>query len=105
MRQLVFIAIILAILVGGGLLTTQLTSSDESIIPVIQQTENPSGQVSTVLPWKAEQFFLLVGFVLVNVIGIGLTIALIMWFLDRGVRNARAGTPQANATATAVEET
>jgi hypothetical protein len=41
------------------------------------------------LGWKAEQLFILVGFILFNLIGITVTIALVMWYFDRGVRRAR----------------
>ncbi len=109
MKQLTFLVVVLIILVGGGLLTSQLSTNDASLFPVIKQTDNPSGSVSEVVPWKAEQFFLLVGFILVNMIGIGATLALIFWVLDRGVRNAKtaasSSTASPKATATAIEET
>ncbi|MBC7871557.1 MAG: hypothetical protein H7Y09_12015 [Chitinophagaceae bacterium] len=109
MKQLTFLVVVLIILVGGGLLTSQFSTSDASLLPVIKQTDNPSGSVSEVVPWKAEQFFLLVGFVLVNMIGIGATLALIFWVLDRGVKNAKATTSSSvappKATATVIEET
>ncbi len=90
-RLAVFIVIMLILIVGGGL-TSQFAASDGgTIIPgVLQQTTSPEASTLVAEPWQAQQLFLLIGFVLVNLIGIALTLALIFWFLDRGVRNAKA---------------
>jgi pheromone shutdown protein TraB len=108
-KRLTFLIVVLVILGAGGMLTAQLLSGNSSLLPIVEQTTNPAGDVNQVLPWKAEQFLLLVGFLLFNMIGIGLTIALIMWFLDRGVRSVRTeqaakGTKAPAATGKAVEE-
>jgi hypothetical protein len=96
-KTLGFILFILIVLVVGGALTTTLTSEGGSIVPTIPQTDNPDGNVSEFEGWKAEQFFLLVGFILFNMIGIGATLALIFWLLDRGVRRARAASAVAES--------
>jgi hypothetical protein len=51
------------------------------------------------VPWKAEQFFLLIGFLIFNLVGIAITLAIVFWLIDRGIRRSRneaaagAGTP------------
>lgn len=91
MKRIIGIAVVVAILLVGGGLTAQLiASNNQTPLPALRQTDNPEGSVKDIVPWQAEQFFLAVGFILVNLIGIGVTIAAIMWFLDRGVRTSRA---------------
>ncbi len=92
MRRLATFAVLMLLLVLGGGLTALLidASAGGTVLPVLTQTVNPDASPSLVLPWKAEQFFLLVGFVLFNLIGIAATIAVIVWLIDRGVkRNAK----------------
>ena len=101
-RLFVLIGLIVLLLIGGGL-TMQLLSHGGSLqFPVLTQTVQPNASPTTLLPWKAEQFFLLVGFVIFNLVGIALTLALVFWFIDRGLRRgkAQAGT-KGNAPAEA----
>ena len=87
MRRLIVIGGLLLLLVIGGGLTTQLIANQSgSVLPILTQTANPDASPTTFLPWKAEQFFLLIGFILFNLVGIALTIAVIIWLLDRGIR-------------------
>jgi hypothetical protein len=81
---------LILLLIGGGL-TAALTNGDIlQIFPVIRQTNVPEGSFIDPAPWQTHQFILMVGFILFNLIGIGITIALIMWLLDWGVRKGRA---------------
>ena len=90
MKRLLFFAVLMVILLAGGGLTALLINSGSgTILPILQTVGSPDGSTAVVLPWKAEQFFLLVGFILFNLIGIVATLAIIFWFLDRGVRQAR----------------
>ncbi len=90
MRRLTFLAVILVILVIGGGLTAQLTTREGigGVLPVLQTVDNPSGSTATLTSQKAELLFLLIGFVVFNVVGIAVTLAVIMWFLHRGVKIA-----------------
>lgn len=91
MKRLAFLVVLVVILLVGGGLTAQLVAmNNASPLPILQQTADPDASVSQVLPWKADQFFLLVGFILFNLIGMAATIAIVMWFLDRGLRKSRA---------------
>jgi hypothetical protein len=99
---LVILVVLLVILLAGGGLTMQLLSGgDSSLLPVLTQVNSADASPTTVLPWKAEQFFLMVGFILFNLVGIGVTLAVVFWFLDRGVRRARAEASDAATTAPA----
>lgn len=90
MRRLVFLIVALFILIAGGGLTMQLIAGGGSLLPVLQQVSAPDASRTVVLPWKAEQFFLMVGFILFNLVGIGVTLAALFWLLDRGVRRSKA---------------
>ena len=93
MRRVAFILGVLLLLIIGGGLTAQIAQQGgRDAIPVfVIQTENPDASVFESAPWKAEQLVLLVGFLLFNLIGMALTIALVMWFLNRQVKNVKAG--------------
>lgn len=86
------VGVLILLIIGGGL-STQLSGgvSDLSdLLPFLQTTSNPEASAMEAEPWQAEQFFLLIVFILFNMVGIGATIAVIMWFLHRGVSEARA---------------
>jgi len=96
---LVLIALIVLLLIGGGL-TMQLLSNNGSLqSPVTTQTIEPNASPTTMVPWKAEQFFLLIGFLLFNLVGIAVTLAVIFWFVDRGLRRSKAEAASKNALA------
>lgn len=104
MKRLVAFAVLMIVLLAGGGLTALLVSSGGgSVLPVLQTVGSPDGSPMVVLPWKAEQFFLLVGFIIFNLVGIAATLAVIFWFLDRGVRQARKQAEAAAAEITAAE--
>ena len=58
-------------------------------VPVLTTTENPDASTTTMLGWKAEQLFILISFILFNLIGITVTIALLIWYADRGIHRSR----------------
>ncbi|MDZ4670070.1 MAG: hypothetical protein SH821_04295 [Phototrophicales bacterium] len=106
MRKYAFLIVILMILVGGGVLTAiESAGGFEQIMPYLQQTSNPDASPAYATQWQTEQLVLFIGFVLVNLIGIGGTIGFVMWALDRQVRisRARAGQQLATAEAEATE--
>lgn len=100
MKRLGLIIAVMLLLIIGGALTTQLVANgDAGLLPVLRQSANPDASVNDMVGWKAEQFFLAIGFILFNLVGMALTIALIVWFLDRGIRQSRAeaGAPAKSA--------
>jgi uncharacterized membrane protein len=105
-RTLIAIVVILVILIIGGGLTSMLMGSSGAVLPILTTTTVPDASPTIVLPWKAEQFFLLVGFIVFNLVGIALTLAVIFWAVDRGLKRSRTSannTPAAMHTAAAEE--
>ncbi|MEL6306805.1 MAG: hypothetical protein AAFV98_06430 [Chloroflexota bacterium] len=84
-RGVIVLGLLVAVMIGGGVLTAGVGFE----LPTIQQTTNPAGSVFGATSSQALDFFLLVGFILFNVVGAGLTIAVIFWFLGRQVRLAK----------------
>jgi hypothetical protein len=93
-NRLIFLLVVIAILIAGGALSAQFASNTgEQTIPGSKiQTDDPEASVFVATEWQAQQFFLLVGFLLFNLVGIGITIALIMWFLSRQVASVSGST-------------
>ncbi len=91
MKRLTTLIVIMVILILAGGLTAQLTTNRDAadFFPVLRQVGSPDGSTLAVVPWKAEQLVLLVGFVLFNLIGIAATLALVMWLLHRFVKQAK----------------
>lgn len=92
-RLITLVALIVILIIGGGL-TAQLIASNGEILPVLETVSNPDADRSVMMPWKAEQFFLMVGFILFNLVGIAATLAVIFWFIDRGIRRSKAEAAQ-----------
>ncbi|MCY3836262.1 MAG: hypothetical protein OXF83_07500 [Anaerolineaceae bacterium] len=85
-----FLALII-LLAGGAFTVLLLDQGSDSIIPAtIQQVEEPQASTFLATPGQAEQLVLATGFILFNLIGMGATIALLMWLGERGIRKARA---------------
>lgn len=104
MRAFITVVVVVVILIIGGGLTSMLIANEGSILPVLTTTNVPDASPTTVLPWKAEQVFLLVGFILFNLIGIAATLALVFWLVDRGLRRNRPVAGAATGTVARAEE-
>lgn len=104
MRRLLFLVAALVILIAGGGLTMQLIAGGGDLLPVLEQVNAPDASPTTILPWKAEQFFLMVGFILFNLVGIGATLALLFWLADRGLKRSRAQQRAQTETSSALTE-
>jgi uncharacterized SAM-binding protein YcdF (DUF218 family) len=65
-------------------------------LPILTQTTDPNANPTMVTPEQANQFVFFVIFVLVNLIGAGGTIALLLWFLGRATSHARSQENQPN---------
>ncbi len=108
MKRLLIVVVVIVILIIGGGLTSQIASNGNQLaIPgVIRQTNNPDASALDMAPWKAEQLFLFVGFILFNLIGIAVTLMAVFWFLNYQVKSVAAKkSPTAiQTTAAKVEE-
>jgi hypothetical protein len=88
-KVLAFIAgAVLVLIIGGGLTVQILAGGGNSLF--IQQTTSPDASTLSAAPWQAEQLVIFIGFILFNLIGMGATIALVIWLLHRGVKQAQA---------------
>ena len=105
---LVVVGLLLILIIGGGLTAMLISNNGGGLLPILTMTTVPDASPVTVLPWKAEQLILLIGFILFNLIGIGVTLAIIFWFVDRGLRRSRveAGTnaPASTSEVVSAEE-
>jgi hypothetical protein len=90
-KRLLIVAVIIVILIIGGGLTAQIASNGNQLaIPgLIRQTNNPDASALDMAPWKAEQMFLFVGFILFNLIGMGVTIMAVVWLLNWQIKKVR----------------
>lgn len=105
MRRLGFLVFVLVVLAAGGMLTTLLANGGvDNLLPFLHQTSNPEASTMMAEPWQLEQLFLLVGFILVNLLGIGVTIAIIVWFLNRQVSIVRSSGTNTAAVEAKTEE-
>jgi hypothetical protein len=88
----ILVAVIVVLIIGGGITTIMDSNQNggSGILPFLRQSNDPEGSALEAEPWQAEQFFILVGFVLFNLIGMGVTITALFWFLSKGVAVARA---------------
>jgi hypothetical protein len=86
-----YLIIFLGLLIAGGFITTLSQSGGiGNFLPFLRTSGDAAASTDVILPWQAEQLFLLIGFLLINIIGIGGTLAGIFWFLNRGVTEAKA---------------
>ena len=89
MKKLTLVLVVVVLLIIGGGLTAQVASQGGSLyIPgIVRTSANPDASALDMTAWKAEQMFLAVGFILVNLVGAALTLTLVMWFLSRMIKS------------------
>jgi hypothetical protein len=92
MKRLAIVFAIIVILVVSGGLTAQIASNGNQLnIPgIVRQTTDPNASALDMAPWKAEQMFLFVGFILFNLVGIAVTIMAILWFLNWQIKKVKS---------------
>lgn len=101
MRRFSFLIVLMIVLLAGGGLTSLLIASGSQVLPILTQVGAPDASPTTVLPWKANQFFILVGFVLFNLVGIAATLAVIFVAVDWGLKQSKKEAASAAASAPA----
>jgi hypothetical protein len=90
LKRALFLIVVIAVLIGGGYLSTVISRQGANAVPgVLSQTNNPEASVSTVTPEKGAIFFIFVAIALGSVVGMGVTLAIIFWFLNRQVVRAK----------------
>jgi hypothetical protein len=81
---------VVAVLILGGFLSYTLSRQGAAAVPgVLVQTNNPEASVVAVTPQKGALFFLFTAIALGSLVGMGVTLALVFWLLNRGVAKAR----------------
>ncbi len=104
MRRVLFFLVLIFLLVAGGGLTSFFASQEDGFkLPgTVEQVDDAEASVFTATTWQAQQFVLFVGFLLFNLVGIGVTLAVIVWLLSRQIARAKAAEAPAT-TGTEIE--
>lgn len=84
-RGVQILGFLLAITIAGGILTADVAFA----IPIIQQTTDPAASAFMATNGQALIFLGVVGFILFNVVGAGLTLAFVFWLLNKQVNIAK----------------
>lgn len=91
MKKYGFLVFFLGMVIVGGLVTVISNAGGiDAVLPYLETTSDTSASTAYAEGWQAEQLFLLIGFLVINIVGIGATIAGLMWFLNRGVKVSQA---------------
>lgn len=81
-RGVLILAGLVVLVIAGGVLTAGIGAG----IPTIIQSTDPAASPFAATPEQANLFLFWIAFVIFNLVGAGLTIALIFWFLSREVK-------------------
>ncbi len=82
-RGVLILAGLVVIVIAGGVLTAGIGAQ----IPTIIQSTDPAASPFAATPEQANLFLFWIVFVIFNLVGAGLTIALIFWFLNWQVKS------------------
>jgi hypothetical protein len=96
-RKLGILIGLIAVTVLCGAISAGLLNDPLSGL-LIKQTSNPDASPFTATPVQSMQMVLWVGFILFNMIGAALTLALFFWLMTRSLSNVRRGAPAAAPT-------
>lgn len=96
MRRLGILIGLMAVTVLCGAISAGLLNQPLGGL-LIQQTSNPDASPFTATPVQAFQLVAWIGFVIINMIGAGLTIAAFFWLMNRALAGVRRGAPAAPA--------
>jgi flagellar basal body-associated protein FliL len=103
LRRASLLLVVVVLLILGGYLSVAISKQGAEAVPGIKvQTENPEASPFSVTTDKGAAFFLFIMVSLGSVVGMGVTLAILFWFLNRGVAKARLGEkpkPAASAAA------
>ena len=90
MRRALLIITIVIVLIAGGYISVAISKQGAAALPGLRvQTENPEANPMTVTPEKGALFFIFTAIALGSLVGMGVTLAILFWFLNRGVARAR----------------
>lgn len=90
MKRALFLIVVVAVLIAGGFLSMAISQQGSSVIPGLRiQTFNPEASVTAVTPQKGALFALFAMIALGSVVGMGATLAVIFWLLNRQIVRAK----------------
>jgi len=82
-RGAAVLAFLVIVMIAGGVLTSNVGLE----IPTLIQSDDPNASYFEATPVQATQFVLWVGFVLFNVLGAGVTVMVLLWLGNWGVKS------------------
>ena len=85
-RGVALLAFLVIVTIIGGVLTSGMGIE----LPFIKQTAEPMASVFEAPGEKALWLLAMIGFIIVNVLGAGLTMAFVFWLLNREVKIANS---------------
>ena len=98
-RLLIFVGTLILLVVGGGLTSLITAEGSGNLIPgVLEITSRPEASPSQFGGNQGLWFFLMVGFIVFNLVGASLTGAAIFWFLNRGIERSKVQEPANHET-------
>jgi hypothetical protein len=84
-RALLFITVVVVLIVGG-FISNSISKQGSAALPGLKvQTENPEASVMTVTPDKGALFFIFSAVALGSLVGMGATLAIVFWLINRQV--------------------
>jgi len=90
LKRALFLIVVVVLLIIGGYLSNAISKRGAAAIPMlVVQTENPEASPMTVTPEKGALFFIFASIALGSVIGMGATLALVFWLINRNVARFR----------------
>ena len=89
MRRALLIITVVIVLIAGGYISVAISKQGAALPGQRVQTENPEANVFTVTADKGAIFFIFTAIALGSLIGMGVVMAILFWFLNRGVARAR----------------
>lgn len=97
MKRVGILAFLMIVVIAGGVISSGMLSDPLSGLLIVQSSE-PNASPFVATPQQAMQIVFWGGFVIFNVLGLALTLALIFWFLNRSLVRERGGRPAASAS-------
>jgi len=89
-RRALLIIIVVIVLIAGGYISNAISKQGAAALPGQRvQTENPEANVFSVTTDKGALFFLFTAIALGSVVGMGVVLAILFWFLNGQVAKAR----------------
>lgn len=104
MKRLGILIFLLVVVLAGGAISSGLLNDPLRGL-LIQQTGDPNASVFDAPPQQAFQLILWIGFVIMNLIGAGVTLLIFFWLMNRALAGVRRGQQPPAATSSEIVAT